>query len=58
MFSLKYSDKNGHGEVHASSICVYVTGSEINYMPVNPIFLISPYGTYYFGDNIVLFQTS
>ncbi|KKL57030.1 hypothetical protein LCGC14_2239480 [marine sediment metagenome] len=55
MQTVIYSDVNGYGTVHAHSIAIYVYSPEYG-GPINPIALLSPFRTYHFGTNRVLFQ--
>ena len=54
MITLKYSDHNGYGVVHAMNIAVYMSGARDG-EPVNPIFLMGYTGTLHFGTNKVIF---
>ena len=55
MQTVIYSDTNGYGTVHAHSISIYVY-DPLYQGPINPVALLSPFGTYHFGMNRVLFQ--
>ena len=54
MTTLKYSDYNGYGVVHAIGITAYVYGARGG-EPVNPIFSMGAMGTLHFGTNQVIF---
>ena len=54
MTTLKYSDHNGYGVVHATGITAYVYGARGS-EPVNPILMIGYSGTLHFGTNQVIF---
>jgi len=57
MVEFRYSDTHGYGTVYAHSISIYLYESdEYKYQHVNPIALLSPFGTFHFGIHTVRFQ--
>ena len=54
MATLEYSDLNGYGMVHAPMISIYLFNA-LGDTPINPICMVSPFGTFHFGTNIALF---
>ena len=54
MQEFKYSDVHGYGTVYTHSICIYLSGDS-PYEHVNPLALLSPFGTFHFGIHTVHF---
>ena len=55
MVMINYSDVHGYGTVYAQSISIYLSGDG-QYEHVNPIALLSPFGTLHFGIHTVHFM--